>query len=148
MADANAAGQNSADEAARRAAEERARRIAAIQAEINMWNGKLARVESQIASLTTEQASLNTYLEDWESQKSIYSGSEILSEVVIVNVFEGVCADSIKADFTDSITEMDQTHSDVGGLNGNVGEQISRLNQYKSDINSKLTALRNELNSI
>ncbi len=148
MADANAIGQSSSDEAARRAAEERARRRAAIQAEINMWNGKLARVESQIASLTTEQSSLNTYLGDWEAQKSIYSGSEILSEVVIVNVFEGVCADSIKADFTDSITEMDQTHSDVGGMIGNVGEQISRLNQYKADINSKLTALRNELNSI
>ncbi len=148
MADANAAGQNSADEAAQRAAEERARRIAALKAEINMWNGKLARVESQIASLTTEQSSLNTYLGDWETQKSIYSGSEILSEVVIVNVFEGVCADSIKADFTDSITEMDQTHNDVGGMIGNVGEQISRLEQYKADINSKLTALRNELNSI
>lgn len=124
MADANTAGQSSSDEAARCAAEERARRRAAIQAEINMWNGKLARVESQIASLTTEQSNLNTYLGDWETQKSIYSGSEILSEVVIVNVFEGVCADSIKADFTDSITEMDQTHSDVGGMIGTWGNRF------------------------
>lgn len=148
MADAIAAGQESADEAAKRAAEERARRIAAIQAEIHQWNAKLDRAESQIESLTAEQSNLNTYLGDWEMQKSIYSGSEILSEVVIVNVFEGVCADRIKADFTDCITKMDQTYSGVGGLNGNVGVQISRLNQYVSVINAKLTSLRNELNSI
>lgn len=148
MADTITAGQNNAEEEARRAAEERARRIAAIQAEISQWNAKRERVESQRASLTSEQSSLNAYLGDWEIQKSIYNGSEILSEVVIVNVFEGVCADRIKADLTDSITAMDQTHSDVGGLNGNVGVQISRLDQYVSVINIKLTSLRNELNSI
>lgn len=144
-----ATGQSSADEAAQqRAAEERARRRAAIQSQIQQWNTKLTTVNSQIAGLTAEQSNLSTYLGDWDTQKSIYSGSEILSEVVIVNVFEGVCADKIKADFSASITEMDETHSKVSGLNGNVGAQISRLNQYVSVINTKLASLRNELSSI
>lgn len=144
-----ATGQSSADAAAQqRAAEERARRRAAIQSQIQQWNTKLTTVNSQIAGLTAEQSNLSTYLGDWDTQKSIYSGSEILSEVVIVNVFEGVCADKIKADFSASITEMDETHSKVSGLNGNVGAQISRLNQYVSVINTKLTSLRNELSSI
>lgn len=144
-----ATGQSSADAAAQqRAAEERARRRAAIQSQIQQWNTKLTTVNSQIASLTAEQSNLSTYLGDWDTQKSIYSGSEILSEVVIVNVFEGVCADKIKADFSASITEMDESHSKVSGLNGNVGAQISRLNQYVSVINTKLASLRNELSSI
>lgn len=141
--------QSSADAAAQqRAAEERARKRAYIQSQIHYWDTKLSKVNSQIAGLTAEQSNLNTYLGDWDTQKSIYSGSEILSEVVIVNIFEGVCADKIKADFLSSVTEMDQTHSKVGGLNGNVGTQISRLNQYVSVINAKLTSLRNELSSI
>lgn len=144
-----ATGQSSADAAAQqRAAEERAKRRAAIQSQIQQWNTKLTTVNSQIASLTAEQSNLSTYLGDWDTQKSIYSGSEILSEVVIVNVFEGVCADKIKADFSASITEMDESHSKVSGLNGNVGAQISRLNQYVSVINTKLASLRNELSSI
>lgn len=144
-----ATGQSSADAAAQqRAAEERARRRAAIQSQIQQWNTKLTTVNSQIAGLTAEQSNLSTYLGDWDTQKSIYSGSEILSEVVIVNVFEGVCADKIKADFSASITEMDESHSKVSGLNGNVGAQISRLNQYVSVINTKLASLRNELSSI
>ena len=143
-------GQSAADaaEAQRRAAEERGRRRAYIQSQIHHWDTKLSKVNSQIADLTAEQSNLNTCLGDWNIQKSIYSGSAILSEVVIVNVFEGICADKIKADFSASITEMDQTHSKVSGLNGNVGAQISRLNQYVSVINTKLVSLRNELNSI
>lgn len=142
-------GQSSADVAAqRRAAEERGRRRAYIQSQIQQWNTKLSKVNVQIAGLTAEQSNLNTCLGDWDTQKSIYSGSEILSAVVIVNVFEGVCADKIKADFSASITEMNQTHSKVSGLSGNVGAQISRLNQYVSVINMRLASLRNELSSI
>lgn len=134
--------------AQQRAAEERARRRAAIQYQIQQWNTKLSRANSQLSGLTAEQSNLNTYLGDWDTQKSIYSGNEILSDVVIVNIFEGVCADRVKNDFSSSITEMDQTYSGVSGLNGNVSAQIARLNQYVSIINMKLTSLRNELSSI
>ncbi len=114
-------------------AEERARREArraAIRAQIRVWEGKRAVVEGQIRALSGEQSNLNSYLGEWSAQKSIYSGNPLLSEVVIVNLFEGVCADEMKMEFTDCITEMDQTYSGVSGLNGNVGTQISRLQDY------------------
>lgn len=135
-------------EALRRAAEERARRKKAIESQIEQWNDKLTTVQSQLSGLTTERSNLNTYLGDWDRQKSIYSGNEILSEVVVANVFEGVCADRVKAAFSDSIKEMDQTCSMVSGLNANVNLQIERLNQYISVINTNLASLRNELSSI
>lgn len=128
--------------------EERARRIEAIQAQIRQWDAKLTQVKSQISALTKEQSNLNSYLGDWDTQKGIYNGSELLSDVVIINVFEGVCADKIKMEMGESIKEMDQTCSRVRGLNGNVGVQIARLNQYVSVINSRLTMLRGELNSL
>lgn len=134
--------------AQQRAAEERARRRAAIQYQIQQWNTKLSRANSQLSGLTAEQSNLNTYLGDWDTQKKIYSGNQTLSDVVIKNIFEGMCADKTKDKFSASITEMDQTYSKVSGLNGNVGMQISRLNQYISNINAKLSMLRNELNSI
>ena len=134
--------------AQQRVVEERKKGRAGIQSQIQQWDAKLSRVNSQLSGLMAEQSDLNTYLGDWDIQKSIYSGNEILSDVVIINIFEGVCADSIKADFSSGITEMDQTCSGVSGLNGNVSAQIARLNQYISVINTKLTSLRNELNSI
>lgn len=135
-------------EALRRAAEERARRKKAIESQIEQWNDELTTVRAQLSSLTTERSNLNTYLGDWDGQKSTYSGNEILSEVVVANVFEGVCADRVKAVLSGSIKEMDQTCSRVSGLNGNVDLQIERLNQYTSVIHTNLASLRNELSSI
>lgn len=149
MADIMMTDQRAAElEALRRAAEERAKRRKAIESQIEQWDNKLTTVQSQLSGLATERSNLNTYLGDWDRQKSIYSGNEILSEVVVVNIFEGVCADRVKADFSDSIKEMDQTCSRVSGLNGNVNLQIERLNQYISVINTNLASLRNELSSI
>lgn len=120
----------------------------AIQSQIDQWNKKLSQADSQQIALTAEQSKLNIYMGEWDTQKSTYNGSDILSEVVILNVFEGVCADKIKDDLTDSVTQMDQTYSKVSGLNAHVGEQISLLGQYINVINAKLTSLRSELNSI
>lgn len=119
-----------------------------IQSKIDKWNYKLDKVNLQIEELTDEQTRLNECLEEWDTQKTTYSGNDILSEVVITNVFEGVCADKIKDDLTASVAQMDLTYSKVSGLNDNVGLQISKLNEYKTLINGELVTLRSELNSI
>ncbi len=142
ISEAAAAMQRAAEEAAKE------RRRAELRRQIQQWEGKKRTVESQIEGLTAEKLRLHSYRKMWEEKKCIYNGNEILSEVVIINLFEGVCADKFKDEFSASITEMDQTYSKVGGLNGNVGAQISRLNQYITVINAKLTSLRNELSSI
>lgn len=137
-------------EAIRRAAEEaeRRRRRAAIEAQIRQWEEKLRNVESQIAALTDEKSKLGTCLTDWSTQKSICSSSDILSEVVVLNVFEGVCADQIKIDMENCVTRMDTTCSNVSGMSGNIATQIARLQECVSVIQTKLSALRSELNSI
>lgn len=128
--------------------EERARRRGEILKEIHEWEATLSNINSQITDLTTEQSNLNIYLKKWETQKSIYSRNDILSEVVKVNIFEGVCADKIKADLETCVKEMDRNHSRVTELNDNVGLQIDKLNEHASKINSTLTHLRNELDSL
>lgn len=138
------------DEAAeaRRRAEEKARRREELQKQIDDWNDKKDTAMKQIERLETEQLKLHSYLKMWEEKKSIYSGNEILSEVVIINVFEGVCADKIKKDFTACIAEMDQTYSKVSGLRESVNAQLANLNLYVSLINTTIASLANELNFI
>lgn len=136
------------EQARRRAEEERARKRAALREQIQRWDDKLARVKSQLSGLEAEQSRLNAYLDEWVSQKNVYNGNRILSEVVIVNVFEGVCADKIKNDLSNCIAEMGRTCGRVNGLNGNVCIQIARLHQQVSSVNARLSSMRNELNSI
>lgn len=149
MADAIMTVQRAEELAAQqRVVEERKKRRAGIQSQIQQWNMKLSRVNIQLSSLTAEQTNLNTYMGDWETQKSIYSRNQTLSDVVIKNTFEGMCADKTKDKFFVGITEMNETYSKVRTLNESVGMQIARLNQYVSIINTKLESLGNELSSI
>ena len=140
---------NEKDAAAhQKAEEEKARRRTELNNEMSRLYIELSNVNSQISSLVTEQSNLNTYMEDWINQKAIYSGNDILSEVVIVNTFEGVIADKMRSEIQTCISEMDQTHSNVGVLNENVGTQISRLRQYAGGINGRIQNIKNELNTL
>lgn len=146
-AERRAAEQRRAEEE-RRAAEERARRKAAIRSQIQQCDTQLDSVNRQLSGLEAEQSRLNTYLGEWSAQKGIYSGNAILSEVVIANVFEGVCADRIKADLSSSIAQMDRTYGGVSALSRSVSMQIVRLRQQVSAISARRTSLNHELNSI
>ena len=134
----------------RRAEEERAReqRRVEINREMTQLNSTINNVNNQIYNLTVEQTHLNTYLEEWGAQKALCNQNDILSEVVIRNVFEGVCADKMKQEFHSGVAEMDLTCGNIATLNSRVSAQIAILNQYVSIIDTRLTSLRNELNSL
>lgn len=161
MASIKGNGHNILEEALRKAEEERVRELQRaeeerakerrrneINGEISQLNTKKNDVYKQIYNLTSEQTHLNMYLEEWGAQKALCNQNDILSEIVILNVFEGVCADKIKQEFHESVAEMDLTCRKIVGLYGGVSVQIERLNQYASIINTRLTSLRNELNSL
>lgn len=126
----------------------RAERRAKLKKEIDNWNKELSKVTTQISDLEKEKQNLETYLGEWEEQKRKYNGNTILSEVVIVNLFEGICADNIKDDFAEAVAAMDWTYNGVNVMKGDVGTQIAKLHQYEAVINTKLTSLQNELDAI
>lgn len=134
--------------AAQKAIEEMAKaaKRGALQIEINSLESKLSNVNKQIDDLASEQKRLNIYLDEWTVQKSLYNSA--FPEVVVVNVFEGVCADKMEDELTTCISEMDQTCKGIGGLNASVSSQILQLNQQASSICTRINALRNEKNSI
>lgn len=139
---------NPSDIQEQKEAEQKAIRRASIQSEIMHLNTRISNVNSQIAGLTAERNNLDDYLGDWMTQKTVYNRNDVISEVVITNVFEGACADKLKADIEFCVNEMDKTYTDVSGLGGHVGSQITSLNQYVETLNSRLTVLNAELSSL
>lgn len=142
-----------AADAMRRAAEEKAkrereRRRKHLQNQINDWNGKLSKATPLRDALIKERDNLGSYLSEWEAQKNKCDGNLLLSEIVITNRFEGESADEIKKDFTASVEEMNTTYLKTGRLRDSVSLQITRLNQYISSINEKISSLTRELNAI
>lgn len=138
------------ERAAREAEEEAAReaRRQEIMKEIRGLEDCRKNVEKQIADLEREQKSLNDSITNWRVMETASHDIEILSEVVIINVFEGVCADAMKEELAGCVAEMNQTCGNVEGLNGHVGTQIGRLLEYVMDINGKISSLQREYDSL
>lgn len=124
---------------------EKERKRKEINEKIQALEQERAGVTEQIEKLEAERLKMHSYQKMWEEKKHKYDGNDILSEVVIVNIFEGVCADKLKNDLSSCIQEMDRTYSKAGGFKENIGAQIKRLNRYISDINADISGLKLKL---
>lgn len=143
-------GYDEAAEARRRAEEaarkERKRRE--LRAKINGLKDELSGVEGIKLRLEKEMYYLGRKMDEWEVHKNRCKGNLLLSEVVILNRFEGVCADEVKKDFTARVMEMNNTWLMTGRLREDGSAQIQKLNQYISTLNDRIESLTRELNSI
>lgn len=143
--DAADAARRAAEEAARR---ERERKRKKLQAEIDRWNAKLSEVRSLVLRLEKEMHYLGRKMDEWAAYKNRCKGNLLLSEVAIINRFEGTSADTIKENFTSCVGEMNNTYLRTDRLRDDGNAQIQRLNQYISFINDKIMSLTRELNAI
>lgn len=141
------------DEAAeaRRRAEEAARRERKrreLRAKINGLKDELSGAEGIKLRLEKEMHYLGRKMDEWEVHKNRCKGNLLLSEVVLINRFEGVCADEVKKGFTARVMEMNNTYLMTGRLREDGNAQIQKLNQYISTLNERISSLTRELNSI
>lgn len=138
-----------AEEQARREEEEEEERREEerrrIQGEIDHLTGIQNTVDAQIAALSGQDSDLTECLHEWRAEKSRYYGIDIVSEVVIPNVFEGNCADYLKEKIAEGVMAMDDTCMQIEGLQSDVGSQIGRLEEYVWDIGCQISNLEEEL---
>lgn len=120
---------------------------AEIRKQIGDLETKIPEANIRRSDLAYHQSMLDTYLEDWNTHRQLFSAIDI-SEVVIVNVFEGVCAEKIKSDLETCILQMDQTCEKVRGLKDNIGKQILKLDEYVLNIDGMIKKLKDNLDSI
>lgn len=143
--DAVNAARRAAEEAARR---ERERKRNALKAQIERFKGELSKAEGIKLRLQKGKRSLERQLEAWVVHKNRCSGELVLSEIVVVNKFEGGCADQVKKEFTSCVKEMNITYAKTERLRDDVDAQIQKLGQYIAYINSRISSLTRELNAI
>lgn len=143
---------NAAEEAARIAAEQEAARKAArrtaIRQEIGHWQLVIEKCNDLISRLQTENSNLAGYLSDWQAQYNTYVQNPVTEQVVITNIFEGVCADKIKSKLSTAVNDMVNTESSGNTLSTNVGNQITAISNYESTVYTKITSLQSELASL
>lgn len=100
------------------------------------------------AKLSIEKGNLETYQKTWKQQYRKHCNSEIASQVVIKDVFEGTIAGKLKKSYLDKIKNMQRLNFDVTDICTDLELQISKLNTYVTKLQKEVTDIRTQLDNM
>ncbi len=136
MADANAAGQSSADEAAQRAAAEARRR------EIME---KIRQLEQEKAGCEDLKSALNGKKDRLEGIISQVNGIKSKKLETDIQRFSGMAADGVETGVSDAQIVMGKKNGSFSGVESAAGTQITLLDSYIDELGGRINALRASL---
>lgn len=127
---------------------QKAIRRAQIRGEITKWQTVVTKCDALITRLQEENSNLGDFVSEWDTQYTVYAQNPVTEQVVITNVFEGVCADQIKEKLHMAVQDMENTKGSMNVLSSSVGSQITTLSNYRNGAAGKITSLQSQLASL
>ena len=99
-------------------------------------------------SLKIEKGKLETCKNKWVLQHQKHCSSQVASEVVIQNVFEGAIADKLRDTYGDQVKNMQETKKKIDTLCGKLESQIQRLVSYVAKLQGEITSAETKINNL
>jgi hypothetical protein len=112
-------------------------KIAELTAKVNV--ARESRIE-----LSRINQEITFSCENWNSGLASFESGE-MSVVVVVDRYEGESAETIRNKLPDIIEKMQNTNVEATGVQGEIAEQISRLDEYIEKLEVKIGELRQQL---
>lgn len=129
-----------AAEAAAKAAEEA--RKARVRMQIAGLELKVQACNGIIQSIQSSRTAMGNHVSNWNGKRSVSRGSQIASEVRIINIYEGLTAEKFAALFPETTGIMDQNASRYYEVNSAASDQIICLQNYIDKLNNEIASLR------
>ena len=112
-------------------------KIAELTAKVNV--ARESRIE-----LSKINQEITLSCENWNSGLASFESGE-MSVVGVVDRYEGESAETIRNKLPDIIEKMQNTNAEATGVQGEIAEQISRLDEYIEKLEVKIGELRQQL---
>ena len=112
-------------------------KIAELTAKVNV--ARESRIE-----LSKINQEITFSCENWNSGLASFESGE-MSVVVVVDRYEGERAETIRNKLPDIIEKMQNSNAEATGVQGEIAEQISRLDEYIEKLEVKIGELRQQL---
>lgn len=122
----------------------RAAKASLIKGQIDELDAKITEARTIKIELRNSDTALNNTLLQWTSRYRAFQASP-MSEVVVVDKFEGESAEKIRASLPSAIEEMEATQASTESVQGEIDVQITKLDEYIAMLREKIAALRSEM---
>ena len=137
-------------EQARKAAEqaEKNRRRQELQIKAEKVRGKIAKANNLVSSFRSKKSEFDQAISQIEQKKSSALSSQIVSQVRVPKVFEGVIAEKQASQLPKGIKAMDENIKKVRKVVDGIDDQIRELNTYQDTQQDILTNIMAQIASI
>lgn len=122
----------------------RAARAKEIMKQVGELREKVSKARVVKTRLKNSDTAINNTLMQWTSRYNAFQSSP-MSEVVVADKFEGVSAEKIRSKLPETIQIMTNTQASAEGVQGEIDEQITKLDAYMEMLEIKISALMGEL---
>lgn len=120
---------------------------AAIMAQVGILRTKISNARSIKSDLESSGREIDIALTLWTNRYAAFQSSS-MSEVVVTDKFEGESAEKIQARLPDAIEKMINTQSRTENVQGEISEQMTKLDEYIAELEEKISALLSGLAAI
>lgn len=124
-----------------------AARRAAIMAQVAVLRKKIADAREVKNDLSSSDKAISRALLQWSLRYFAFRASS-MSEVVVTDKFEGESAEKIQTRLPDGIQKMTETQSSAKSVQGEIAMQQTKLDEYITKLEEKISALLSELASV
>lgn len=124
-----------------------AARRAAIMAQVAILREKISVAREVKNDLTSSNTAIDRALTQWTNRYAAFQASS-MSEVVVTDKFEGESAEKIQTRLPDAIQKMTETQSSANSVQGEISTQQTKLDEYITRLEEKISMLLSELASV
>lgn len=121
-----------------------AARRAAIMEKIRELRTKIAHARRVKSDLKNADNGIGNAVTRWTGRYAAFQ-SNIMSEIVVADKFEGESAEKIRMRLPDAINRMTVTISATESVRSEVSVQITKLDEYIGKLQDEIAALQSEL---
>lgn len=121
-----------------------AARRAAIMEKIRELRVKIAHARTVKVNLKNADTEISNALTQWTNRYAAFL-SNIMSDIVVADKFEGDSAEKIRTRLPDAINKMTSIQSATESVQSEVSVQITKLDEYIGKLQDEIAALQAEL---
>lgn len=118
--------------------------IRMIMAQISELRRQVNIARSVKVKLSSSNTSITTQTTKWSNKLTTFE-SGTMGEVVVIDKFEGVSAETIKGKLPDPIAKMDASKAAAVSVQGEIAVQITKLDRYIEEREARIAALQAQL---
>lgn len=123
------------------------RRRKEIQDKINELTRKKQRATNNIQNFNVLKREITREAEKWNRAEGNFRGI-MLEPIRVMYCFEGYAADHLTQKVPPAIDEMTVAATRVNGLLGGIEDQVSKLDQYCTELEQKIETLEMEIDAL